>query len=112
MLNIFKNVIFVEMKISKLFSYSRNMFKETGDFIVSEGHGYSLVYLYNIIGFVRLQWSSFPSIRPVVHLIIRLSLHRSKARILVYKIGPWRRMKCDVMGERRVVRSSSTTSFG
>jgi hypothetical protein len=25
MLNIFKNVIFVEMKISKLFSYSRNM---------------------------------------------------------------------------------------
>jgi hypothetical protein len=39
MLNIFKNVIFVEMKISKLFSYSRNMFKETGDFIVSKVTG-------------------------------------------------------------------------
>ncbi len=27
-----------------------------------EGHGYPLVYLYSILGFVRLRWSSFPSI--------------------------------------------------
>jgi hypothetical protein len=37
-----------------------------GDFTVSEGHEYPLVYLYNILGFVWW-WSSFPSIRPIIH---------------------------------------------
>jgi hypothetical protein len=39
------------------------MFKETGDFTMSKGHGYPLVltYLYNTLG-----WSSFSSIRPVI----------------------------------------------
>jgi hypothetical protein len=35
--------------------------KKPGDFTVSEGHGYPLVYLYNRLGFV-LGGSSFPSI--------------------------------------------------
>jgi hypothetical protein len=25
------------------------------------------IFLYNILGFVRLRWLSFPSIRPVIH---------------------------------------------
>jgi hypothetical protein len=47
--------------------------KKLGDFTVPEGHGYSLVYLYNILG-----WLSFPSIRPVIHR--HPSLHPSKAK--------------------------------
>ncbi len=46
--------------------------KKGGDLRVSEGHGYPLVYLYNILGFVRC-WSSFPSIRPVICPVIRPS---------------------------------------
>ncbi len=34
-----------------------------------------IVYLYNILG-----WSSFSSIRPVVHLVIHSSFHPSKAK--------------------------------
>ncbi len=34
---------------------------------------YIYLFLYNIIGFVRLRWSSFPSIRPVIRLVIHPS---------------------------------------
>jgi hypothetical protein len=37
-------------------------------FTVAFGHGHPLVYLYNILG-----WSSFPSIRPVILLVIHPS---------------------------------------
>ncbi len=36
------------------------------------------IFLYNILGFVRLRWSSFPSIRPVIRPVI----HPSKFLIL------------------------------
>jgi hypothetical protein len=39
-----------------------DMLKKPGDFTVPEGHGYSLVYLYNILG-----WSFFQSIHPSHH---------------------------------------------
>ncbi len=57
--------------------------KKPRDFTVSEGHGYPLVYLYNILGFVRLRWSSFPSIRPV----IRRHPSRWRPPVLAF---PWR----------------------
>jgi hypothetical protein len=42
--------------------------KKSEDFTMSEGHRYPLVYLYNI-----LEWSFFPFIRPVIHLVIHPS---------------------------------------
>jgi len=40
------------------FKINKYGLKKPGDFIVSKGHGYPLVYIYNIGGFV-LGWSSF-----------------------------------------------------
>jgi hypothetical protein len=51
--------------------------KKSGDFIVLEGHGYPLVYLYNILGFVRLVvvvvvFSIHPSRHPSHHPSIQV----------------------------------------
>jgi hypothetical protein len=48
------------------FKENKYNLKKPGDFTMSEGHAYPLVFIYNILGFVRL-WLCFPSIRPVIH---------------------------------------------
>jgi hypothetical protein len=67
-----------------------------------------IIYLYNIPG-----WSSFSSIRPVVHFVIHSSFHPSKAKKREEEEDDsWRRQHIRTQSLASVIFAKSIQTFG